>query len=171
MLRASVFVSILIASALLSASSAIAATVNACGTLQALVRPNPPQSEGAGSATIDGKKYGLSSALSTNGTNTIGGGVDVGKRVCLSGEIVAGTTDMLNNYVLAACDQAGAPSGCGTAAGSALPSTATVATNDDQSAKATLPRDPLDAGWILAAALVGAAALGLLALRRLRHDA
>lgn len=79
---------------------AAAASINVCGTLQALNRPNPPQHEGAGSATIDGRTFRLSDALSTNNTNTIAPGAVVGARVCLSGELVGGTTDLVQNFVL-----------------------------------------------------------------------
>lgn len=85
---------------LTQAQPVLAAQVDACGALQTLTRPNAPQQEGAGSATIDGKVYRLSSALSTNNTNMIGAGVAVGIRVCLTGELVPGTSDLVNNYRL-----------------------------------------------------------------------
>jgi len=91
---------------------AAAATANLCGTLQALTRTDAQRQEGVGSATIDGRTYRLSSALSSNGTNIIGQGVAVGARVCLSGELVTGTDDLLNNYTITSC-AAGSPAvGC-----------------------------------------------------------
>lgn len=97
------------------AQPASAATINLCGSLEALQRPNPPQVEGPGSVTISGKTYLLSSALSNNNTNTISPAATVGSSVCLSGELVAGTADLVINYVLSVQ----------TAPASGLPSTAT----------------------------------------------
>lgn len=85
---------------LATAQPASAATINQCGTLDALQRPNPPQVERSGSVTISGKTYLLSSALSNNNTNTISPSATVGSSVCLSGELVAGTANLVNNYVL-----------------------------------------------------------------------
>jgi hypothetical protein len=100
-----------------------AAEVSVCGRLQALVRPNPPQQEGGGSVTIDGKTYRLTSALPSNGTNAIAPEMAVGDRVCLTGDVVAGTTDLVNNFQLVSCKGGGAPA-CGA---STLPSTSTNA--------------------------------------------
>jgi hypothetical protein len=85
-------------------------SVRACGILGALTRPNQPSAgggviEGGGSAQIGTSLYRLSSALpSAPGTNFISDNVTVGKRVCLTGDLVAGTTDLLNNYLIFASD-------------------------------------------------------------------
>lgn len=106
-----------------AAQPALAATLSVCGTLQALVRPNPPQNEGGGSATIDGKVYHLTSALSSNRTNTIDPAATVGSRVCLSGEHSgAAEPPLLHNFVLAACPSGSSAPGCTP---SSLPSTST----------------------------------------------
>jgi len=81
------------------AQPASAATIDLCGSLEALQRPNPPQVEGPGSVTISGKTYLLSSALSKNNTNTISPAATVGSSVCLSGELVAGTADLRTRRV------------------------------------------------------------------------
>lgn len=89
---------------------ATARPIKICGTLQALLAPNPLSAgggvnEGTGSATIAGQTYRLSSALPSDvGKNGIGAGVAAGKRVCLSGDAVVGTAGLLNNYQLFAAD-------------------------------------------------------------------
>jgi hypothetical protein len=92
------------------AQLALADSIRTCGQLEALSKPNQPSPggglvEGGGSATIGGTVYRLSSALpNVSGTNVIGDNVAIGKRVCLSGDPVGGTTDLLNNYRLFASD-------------------------------------------------------------------
>lgn len=109
---------------LLGASSASAAQTSVCGTLQALTRNVPPDSPG--SATIDGRTLRLTSALSTNATNRVDADVQVGQRVCLTGDLIdapspQGTVALFQNFVLASCSGAAPPSGCAQS----LPSTAT----------------------------------------------
>lgn len=102
-----------------TSAPAAAASVTACGTLQAFT--DSRAQEGISVLTIDGKTYRLSSALSAKGLNTIGPGVAVGARVCLFGELVPTTSDLLHDYTLTLCAAGSAAAGC-TAT---LPSTST----------------------------------------------
>jgi hypothetical protein len=107
---------------LINMGPANAAAIGLCGTLQALTRPNPPGQEGTGTVTIDGKTYQLSSALASNGLNSIAAGVAVGDQVCLTGDVVA-DTNVVRNYQLISCKGGGAPA----CTASSLPSTSTDA--------------------------------------------
>lgn len=138
-----------------SGFSAFAAPITICGTLQALTRNVPPDSPG--SATIDGRSFRLTSALSTNGTNRVEADVLVGQRVCLTGDLTnapspQGNVELFQNFVLASCSGASAPTGCVQG----LPSTAT---GPDMSSP----------GSAIALGGLATAALALLASRRRRR--
>lgn len=110
---------------LVGSATVSAALINICGTLEALTRNAPPETPG--SATIDGRTFLLTSALSSNQTNRVDADVKVGQRVCLTGDLTnapspKGTVDLVQNFVLASCAGPAAPSGCA----STLPSTATL---------------------------------------------
>lgn len=155
---------------LLGASGALAAPITVCGTLQALTRNVSPETPG--SATIDGRTFRLTSALSTNGTNRVDADVGVGQRVCLTGDLInapspQGNVELFQNFVLASCSGSAAPSSCG------LPSTATDPAQRPSGAAISSgplavlefgPLGPADgaANWIIALAgpaLVAAVAL------------
>jgi len=94
-----------------TSAPAAAASVNLsqaaplCGTLQALTRTDAQPQEDR--ATIDGRTYWLSAALSY----TIGPGVAIGARVCLFGEVVPGTV-LIKKYTLTLCAAGSAAAGC-----------------------------------------------------------
>lgn len=109
---------------LLGASPAAATPITVCGKLEALTRH--VTLEGPGSATIDGRTFRLSSALSTNETNRIDADVRVDDRVCLTGNLIlapspSGTVELLENFVLSSCTGPSAPAACAAT----LPSTST----------------------------------------------
>lgn len=158
---------------LLGASAALAVPIDVCGTLQALTRNVSPETPG--SATIDGRTFRLTSALSTDGTNRVDADVRVGQRVCLTGDLISapspqGNVQLFQNFVLASCSGSAAPSSCVQS----LPSTATGPAQGpsgvaiSSSAPAVLefgPLGPADGAerWTIVlagAALVVAVALG-----------
>lgn len=163
---------------LLGASAALAVPITVCGTLQALTRNVPPDSPG--SATIDGRTFILTSALSTDvgRTNRVEADVRVGQRVCLTGDLSnppgpGGNREVFENFVLASCSGSAAPSSCVQS----LPSTATGPAQRPSGAAissgppAVLEFDPLGpadgaARWIIV--LAGPALVAAVALMRRR---
>lgn len=162
---------------LLGASAALAVPITVCGTLQALTRNVPPDSPG--SATIDGRTFILTSALSTDvdRTNRVEADVRVGQRVCLTGDLSnppgpGGNRELFQNFVLASCSGSAAPSSCVQS----LPSTATgpaqwpsgAATSNSPAAVLFGSLGPADAAARWAITLAGPALVAAVALRRRR---
>ena len=175
-MRSIAYLALTAALVLLGASSALAAPITVCGTLQALTRNNSGETPGA--ATIDGRTFILTSALSTNGTNRVDADVRVGQRVCLTGDLTnppgpGGNRELFHNFVLASCSGSAAPSSCVQS----LPSTATdPAQRSSGSAISSGPLADLQFGplgpadgaanWIIA--LAGPALVAAFALMRRR---
>jgi hypothetical protein len=108
---------------LANTASVSAAPISICGNLDRLTRNVPPETPG--SATIDGRTFLLTSALSPNQTNRVDADVRAGQRACLTGDLVnapspAGAVELVQNFVLSSCAGRSDP-GCAPN----LPSTAT----------------------------------------------
>lgn len=172
-MRSIAYLALTAALVLLGASSALAAPVTVCGTLQALTRNVSGGT--SGSATIDGRTFILTEALSTNGTNRVDPDVRVGERVCLTAGNLINTTgprgnaELVENFVLASCSGSAAPTSCVQS----LPSTATDPALGPSGAAissgplADLQFDPLGSGdgaanWIIV--LAGPALVAAFAL-------